>query len=345
MIVTLRDITMDNFSDCINLKVAEHQKNFVASNMYSLAEAKADGVSNPYAIYEGDQLVGFIMYDFEPKESRGYITRLMVDESFQGYGYGREAITQVIDRLKAIPACREIQTGYMPLNEVARQLYESLGFKKVGEDDDGEILIRMSVDRSWHKQIISGRRHLWILPLSDCEAGYSSSGSRHPYEANIFPTISIVVSIDERRDEVVLKKKLQLAESGMRIMRPEEVANRGQVVKIHRWTLTILIRQSNTGRSCFDIKRCIQCFTYVRYFVFPEVVEFEILEERHILRGHIAHLNDQPWMAIPMPAVPTNDPDPFIRLPRARAGERRYRPSIERDPKPVIDRQDLQEAG
>jgi diamine N-acetyltransferase len=147
MNLTLRDITNSNFRECIGLKVAEGQNSFVASNMYSLAEAKADGVSDPYAIYADDQMVGFIMYDFEPGEDRGYITRLMIDARFQGRGYGRQAISQVIDRLKAIPECREIQTGYMPGNEAAKRLYESLGFVKLGEDEDGEILTRMTVDR------------------------------------------------------------------------------------------------------------------------------------------------------------------------------------------------------
>jgi diamine N-acetyltransferase len=146
MNLTLRDITMNNFRECIALKVADEQKNFVATNVYSLAEAKADGVSNPCAIYADDQMVGFTMYDFEPAENRGYISRLMIDSDFQGKGYGRKAITQVIDRLAAIPECREIQTGYMPANDVAKRLYESLGFKRVGEDDDGEILTRMTVD-------------------------------------------------------------------------------------------------------------------------------------------------------------------------------------------------------
>ena len=114
MELTLRDITMENFNECIKLNVSEEQKNFVASNTFSLAEAKADGVSNPFAIYVGDQMVGFIMYDFEPKENRGYISRLMIDTRFQGQGHGRTAMEQVMDRLMQIPECREIQTSYAP---------------------------------------------------------------------------------------------------------------------------------------------------------------------------------------------------------------------------------------
>ncbi|MBU1050062.1 GNAT family N-acetyltransferase [Candidatus Bipolaricaulota bacterium] len=143
MAITLRAITMDNFAECIKLSVGEDQRDFVASNVYSLAEAKADGVSNPYAIYADDQMVGFIMYDFEPKENRGYISRLMIDARFQGQGHGREAMTRAIDCFKAIPKCHEIQTSYAPANTSAEHLYESLGFEQTGEVEDGEVVVRM----------------------------------------------------------------------------------------------------------------------------------------------------------------------------------------------------------
>ena len=145
MSISLRAITMENFRECIKLGVSERQRSFVASNMFSLAEAKADGVSNPYAIYHGDQMVGFIMYDFEPKEARGYITRLMVDSRFQGRGYGRAAMEQAIKRLKEIPDCKELQTSYAPANAAAEKLYSSLGFKHTGEQIDGEIIVRMPI--------------------------------------------------------------------------------------------------------------------------------------------------------------------------------------------------------
>jgi len=136
---------MDNFVECIRLEVTEDQQGFVAKNVLSLAEAKADGVSQPFAIYADAQMVGFVMYDYEPKEHRGYITRLMIDQRFQGNGYGQEAMRQVIGRLRAIPACQELQTGYMPGNDAARHVYESFGFEKAAVDDDGEIILRMQV--------------------------------------------------------------------------------------------------------------------------------------------------------------------------------------------------------
>jgi len=143
--VTLRQITMANFDDCLKLALRKDQKGFVASNMYSLAEAKADGVSRPHAIYADDEMVGFIMYDVAADEGRGYISRLMVDARFQGRGYGRAAMAQVIERLKSVPACREVLTSYVPENKVAGHLYASLGFEPTGEVDHGETVMRLEL--------------------------------------------------------------------------------------------------------------------------------------------------------------------------------------------------------
>ena len=140
MAISLREITMENFHDCIHLELEDVQKNYVASNMYSLAEAKADGVSVPLAIYDGDTMVGFIMYDYNEGEQVGYISRLMVDRRHQRKGYGRYAMNQVIDRLRAYKDRKYIQTSYAPENAVAGKLYESLGFVKTGEISDGEVV-------------------------------------------------------------------------------------------------------------------------------------------------------------------------------------------------------------
>ena len=144
-LVELRDVTMDNFRECIALDVAEHQRGFVASNIYSLAEAKADGVSNPLAIYADGRMVGFTMYWYDADSGTGYIDRLMVAEGHQGRGYGRAAMREVIGRLTGMPGCRRIRTSFEPTNAVAWGLYESLGFRKTGEIDHGETVAVMEV--------------------------------------------------------------------------------------------------------------------------------------------------------------------------------------------------------
>jgi diamine N-acetyltransferase len=145
MTVTLRKITMDNLIECIKLGVGETQKNYVASNVFSLAEAKADQVSNPLAIYADEQMVGFIMYDYNVGERRGYLSRLMVDARFQGNGYARAALAEVMDRLKRMPGIRDIQTSFHPENRAAESLYASSGLTRTGELVDGEVVVRLKL--------------------------------------------------------------------------------------------------------------------------------------------------------------------------------------------------------
>lgn len=140
-LIELREITMENFHECIRLSVADHQRGFVASNMYSLAEAKADGVSNPLAIYADGEMIGFTMYCFDPESGIGYIDRLMVAAGHQGRGYGRGTMMEVIERLQSTPGCQKIRTSFEPTNVVAETLYESLGFRKTGEIDEGEVVM------------------------------------------------------------------------------------------------------------------------------------------------------------------------------------------------------------
>ena len=133
---------MANFRECLKLELEPEQNEFVASNMFSLAEAKADGVSIPLAIYTGDTMVGFVMYWYDRDNHRGHIDRLMVDHHHQGHGYGKAAMVEVIEKLKNTPGCRDIQTSFAHDNVIADKLYAGLGFQRTGEvTEDGEEAI------------------------------------------------------------------------------------------------------------------------------------------------------------------------------------------------------------
>ena len=130
--VSLRPITPENLDECISLKVANHQKGFIDSNIYSLARAAVSPTYHPFGIYDADahyqanpSMVGFVMYGLS--NARGFILRLMIDEKFQRRGYGRAAMVEVIRRLKLHPEVERIATSYDKKNEAAARLYESLG--------------------------------------------------------------------------------------------------------------------------------------------------------------------------------------------------------------------------
>lgn len=137
------EIDRHNFFDVIDLKVADEQKSFVASNVFSLAQAKAYPECVCLAIYCDDVLVGFTMYcmDFDDKEY--WIYRLMIDEKFQGKGYGKAAMEELIDRIKQDRAYHVIYLSFEPENERAKRLYEKLGFVADGRVIDGEVVYKM----------------------------------------------------------------------------------------------------------------------------------------------------------------------------------------------------------
>lgn len=84
MNITLQPITADNFGQAINLKVTPEQESFVASNVLSLAQSKFYPFLIPVAIYEGEEMVGFLMYMLDEEDGRYWLTRLMVAPERQG---------------------------------------------------------------------------------------------------------------------------------------------------------------------------------------------------------------------------------------------------------------------
>ena len=131
--VHLRDVTLDNFYECVSLKVDESQKGLVASNVESLAKVNPNLF--PLAIYDAkvmgyekpqSPMIGFTMYKITA--GVGFILRLMIDHKYQRQGYGRATILEVIRRLKLYPDVEAITTSYQRGNEAVANLYRSLEF-------------------------------------------------------------------------------------------------------------------------------------------------------------------------------------------------------------------------
>ncbi len=92
--------------------------------------------------YDRDAPVGFLMYGFNfghPKQ-QAFIVRLIVDEKFQGKGYGRFGMEKMLENFRADKRIKEVGISYEPENEGARKLYASLGFVESGEMIEGETL-------------------------------------------------------------------------------------------------------------------------------------------------------------------------------------------------------------
>ncbi len=143
MMIFLKEVDRHNFFDVIDLKVAEEQKSFVATNLFSLAQAKAFPECNCLAIYHEEKLVGFTMYciDFDDKEY--WIYRLMIDAKYQSQGYGKAAMEKLIELIKEDKDHQVIYLSFEPENDRAKEMYEKLGFEADGRVIDGEIVYRL----------------------------------------------------------------------------------------------------------------------------------------------------------------------------------------------------------
>jgi diamine N-acetyltransferase len=149
----IRPVTKDNWKELIRLKVREDQTHFVASNLYSIAEAQfGDDYEghwdlHPFGIYEETTPVGFLMYalNFEHPNQQAFIQRLMVDDRYQGKGYGRFGMGRMLEIFRADDRIKEVGISYEPENDVARKLYASLGFVETGKmlGDEVEAILRL----------------------------------------------------------------------------------------------------------------------------------------------------------------------------------------------------------
>ena len=155
--IELKKITWDNWEECIGLEVTKEQNNFVASNIYSLAQSYIHLTNDEtppfsYAIYKDNVMVGYTLYFYcaadedDPEDEECYsICRFMIDKRYQGKGYGRQAMLKILEHIRTFPQGKtnSVTLSFEPENIVAKNLYESLGFVETGEIDEGELVMRL----------------------------------------------------------------------------------------------------------------------------------------------------------------------------------------------------------
>ncbi len=107
-----------NVWELLKLRVSDDQRSYVASNNTSIIEAytaiTGNGYGFPFGIYDEDTPVGFLMIGFDgddywddaPAIAKGNynLWRLMIDERYQGRGYGREAVRLALDFIRTWPS-------------------------------------------------------------------------------------------------------------------------------------------------------------------------------------------------------------------------------------------------
>lgn len=143
--INFKAITEDNFDQIIQMKRPEGET-FVAANVYSLAQAwlfrKADDVY-PFAIYDDDNLVGFMMLDEDLEERCLVIWRILIAEENMGNGYGTGAMRQIIELARESGKYDFMILDCSRKNRRAWHVYEKIGFYDTGETENDECIMRL----------------------------------------------------------------------------------------------------------------------------------------------------------------------------------------------------------
>ncbi len=135
--ITLRELDHKRGTDMMRLNVGPAQRQFVATNLNSLARAYlSEHEVWVRGIYAGEVPVGFAMVSLA--DDRTSLWRFMIDHRYQRHGYGKQAMELIIDHIRRLGVDR-FYTSYVPTAGGPAAFYESLGFVETGERDEWEV--------------------------------------------------------------------------------------------------------------------------------------------------------------------------------------------------------------
>jgi len=132
----LVELDADNLPAVVAIPPAVGDKAYVAPVVFSIAEAYVTPTAWPRVIVDGDDVVGFVMANWDPDneiaEFRGGIWRLNVAHDAKGRGVGRFAVEQVREEARR-RGFDQITVLWDPAPDGPEQFYLRVGFQKAGE--------------------------------------------------------------------------------------------------------------------------------------------------------------------------------------------------------------------
>jgi diamine N-acetyltransferase len=149
--IELREVTPEVRQALRSVRLGAGQDRFVSSVEDSLAEAEEYPQAKPWyrAVYTDGRPVGFVMisWDVEPDppliHGPWFLWKLLIDESQQRRGLGREVVLEISDLVRR-EGGQELLTSYVDEPGGPGPFYRGLGFEPTGDvDDSGEVLMRL----------------------------------------------------------------------------------------------------------------------------------------------------------------------------------------------------------
>ena len=146
--VSLRPLTDSNRQAAEALRVSSSQERFVSSVAQSLREAAEhpDARALCWVVYSDDTPVGFVMIADEvggPDYVPHYLWKLLIDERYQGRGFGAATLDLVVAYFRGRPGVEVLTTSAGQGDGSPIAFYERYGFERTGEVSDDEVVLRL----------------------------------------------------------------------------------------------------------------------------------------------------------------------------------------------------------
>jgi diamine N-acetyltransferase len=154
--VCLREITPANKPSVEALTVTTVQSDYVASVAESLVEAEETPDACPWfrAVYLDDEPIGFVMISdgitvVNPDYLGPYfLWRLLIDQRYQGQGYGGTALRLVVEHVRERRDARVLITSVEQGPDSPIGFYLRQGFQATGEVHQGELVLELDLNTS-----------------------------------------------------------------------------------------------------------------------------------------------------------------------------------------------------
>lgn len=143
--VELKELNECSFYPITKLEVLDKQKECVASNSFSMAQAYFHKDAWFRGIYVNDEAVGFVMLKLDHVKPDYYLWRFMIDKNHQGKGYGKLALDEIVKVIKEFPHAKILRSSVEMGEASPLGFYKKYGFEETDEWDEGEKVIKLKL--------------------------------------------------------------------------------------------------------------------------------------------------------------------------------------------------------
>ena len=136
--IHLVDIDEANFPAVRALSLREEQRLFLDSPLGILARGYVYRAQRArvLAVADGETVVGLLLVKDMDEEPACYdLQQCMIDDRYQGCGYGKAALELLLDQLRAEGKYRDVEVCVHRDNEAALALFTGAGFRDTGYVD------------------------------------------------------------------------------------------------------------------------------------------------------------------------------------------------------------------